>query len=382
MSRQILDSCRVLDLTDEKGWLCAKILADMGAEVIQVRKPGAGPSQGYPNTGKHSLSLDLETRAGQDLLKRIVKSSDILVESCPPGRLDSLGLSYSDFQRLNTRLIMASITHFGQTGPWRDYASSDLVDSALGGALTVCGESDRPPLKPFGDQAYSTACLFAANAILLALWQRHASGRGQYIDISIHECQAAALDHVLVRYFYEGVSAGRSGNIYWNKAFRIFTCKDGRILLSLTHQWETLVEWLASEGAAEDLTGEQWLHESERQKNLDHIIAVLERWTQRHTMDELLESGQQMHFPWARVDSISEMLDNAQINARGFLVQVEGPESGKQYQFPGVPVKMSRSPWLVNPVLPPAGEYNHKIYGQELGLDDAEMAVLKGQGVI
>jgi benzylsuccinate CoA-transferase BbsE subunit len=382
MSRQILDSCRVLDLTDEKGWLCGKILADMGAEVILIQKPGAGPSQGYPNTGKHSLSLNLESRTGQDLLKRIIKSSDILVESFPPGHLDSQGLAYSDSQRLNTRLIMASITHFGQTGPWRNYASSNLVDSALGGALSVCGEPDKPPLKPFGDQAYYTACLFAANAILLALWQRHASGKGQYIDISIHECQAATLDHIPVRYFYEGISAGRSGNLYWNKAFRIFPCKDGRILLSLTHQWETLVEWLASESAAEDLTGEQWLDESERQKNLDHIIAVLERWTQGHTVDDLLESGQQMHFPWARVNSIPEVLDNAQINARGFLVEVKDPESGKPYQFPGVPVKMSRSSWQVNPVIPPAGEYNYKIYREELGLDDAEIALLKAQGVI
>ena len=121
--------------------------------------------------------------------------------------------------------------------------------------MSVCGEPDKPPLKPFGPQAYNTACLFAANGILLALWQRHTSGKGQYIDISVHESVAATLDHVLVRYFYEGEVAQRQGSLYWNKAFRIFPCKDGYILLSLLHQWETLVEWLDSEGMAEDLTG-------------------------------------------------------------------------------------------------------------------------------
>jgi benzylsuccinate CoA-transferase BbsE subunit len=382
VKRHILDNYRVLDLTDEKGLLCGKILADMGAEVICLRYPIAGASQGYQHTGKHCLSLNLESAAGQGLFRRIIKSTDILVESFRPGYMDSLGLAYSELQKLNPGLIMASLTHFGQTGPWRDFASSDLVDNALGGTLSVCGEPHKPPLKPYGAQAYSTACLFAANSILLALWQRHISGKGQYIDIAIHECLAATLDHVLVRYFYEGALATRTGNLYWNRAFGIFPCQDGQILLSITHQWETLVEWLASEGMADDLSENRWLDEAIRQKYLDHIIAVLEKWTRLHKVDELLESGQQMHFPWARVASIADVIDNPQHNARQFFIEKVDPESGKHFKLPGVPVKMSRSPWMAHTETPPPGEYNNKIYREELGLDDARMAELEREGVI
>jgi benzylsuccinate CoA-transferase BbsE subunit len=382
MCPQILDNHRILDLTDEKGQHCGKILADMGGEVIILQNPGTGVSERFLNTGKHSLSLNLESASGQDLFRRIIKSTDVLVESRPPGYLGSLGLAYSELKLLNPELIMASVTHFGQTGPWRNYASSDLVDSALGGPLSVCGEPHKPPLKPFGAQAYSLSSLFAVNAILLSLWQRHSTGQGQYIDISIHQCLVAALDHVQVRYLYERTVAGRTGNIYWNNAFGIFQCKDGRILLSLTHQWETLVEWLASEDAAEDLTGSRWLDDAERQENLEHIISVLEKWTRRHTVEELLESGQQMHFPWARVSSIPDVVKNPQLNSRGFFVEMQDPESQKVYKFPGVPVKMSRSPWLVNTRIAPPGEYNKKIYREELGLDDTQMAKLKHEGVI
>jgi crotonobetainyl-CoA:carnitine CoA-transferase CaiB-like acyl-CoA transferase len=153
-------------------------------------------------------------------------------------------------------------------------------------------------------------------------------------------------------------------------------------LLSLTYQWETLVEWLASENAAENLTGEQWLDESERQKHLDHIMTVLGKWTQKHEVDELVESGQQMHFPWARVNSIPEVINNPQLNARGYFVETKDPESGKLYKFPGAPVKMSSSPWGVQPENPLPGGYNHKIFREELGLDEAELAELKRQGVV
>jgi benzylsuccinate CoA-transferase BbsE subunit len=298
----VLNGCRVLDLTDEKGSFCSGLLAGMGAEVIR-------------------LSLNIESVKDRALLKRIIKSIDVLIESFSPGYLGSLGLDYARIRKTNPGLVMASITHFGQSGPYRDFKSSALVSTALGGQMSVCGELDKPPLKPFGPQAYNTAGLFAANGILLALLQRHQSDRGQYIDISIHECVAATLDHVLVRYFSEGEVAKRQGSLYWNNAFRIFPCKDGDILLSLSYQWETLVEWLDSEGMAEDLKEKKWLDEAMRRKNIDHIIEVLEKWTRTHTVNELVETGQLMRFPWASVNRISDVVDNPQLNARGFFLE-------------------------------------------------------------
>jgi len=301
----ILSGYRILDLTDEKGMLCAKLLADMGAGVTRIEKPGAvyplTPSEyAYLNAGKRRINLDLEKGEGQGQFRELVKEADVLVETEAPGHLASLGLDYGALSQINPRLVMASITGFGQDGPYRDYPSADLVAAALGGWLSVCGEPEAP-LKPYGTQAYNTASLFAANGILLALGQRHAGGLGQHLDISVMECVAASLDHVLVRYFAGGAIAQRRGSLQWNGAFKVFPCRDGFILLSLFRNWATLVEWLASEGMAADLADEKWLDRETRQNGLDHIIQVLEKWTSKHTVAELVEKGQLMRFPWAEV---------------------------------------------------------------------------------
>ena len=376
MNRQMnrdgaLSGERVLDLTDEKGMLCSRLLADMGAEVIKIEKPGENSARSIfswgTNAGKLDITLNLEAEPGQEIFRRLIKTADVVVESEQPGYLEALGLGYPELSQINPRLVMASITNFGQSGPYRDYKSCDMVASALGGQMYVCGEPETPPLKPFGNQAYYSACLSAAIGILLALWNRHTSGRGQHIDISLQECVAATLDHVLVRYFYEGVVAKRQGSLHWNSAFRIFPCRDGYILLSLFHQWETLVEWLEAEGMAEDLTDKKWLDGEERLQHLDHIIEVLERWTKSHTVAELVEKGQLMRFPWAGVTSIPGLVNSPQLKERGFFVEVEHPRSGKKYKFPGALCKLSRSPWRVGSHVPAVGEHNMEIC-QELGL--------------
>lgn len=248
--------------------------------------------------------------------------------------------------------------------------------------MYVCGQPETPPLKPFGEQTYYSACLFAATGILLALWNRHSTGKGQHIDISLQECAAATLDHVLVRYFYGGTVAKRQGSLYWNSAFRIFPCRDGYILLSLFQQWGTLVEWLESEGMAEDLTDKKWRDREERLKHLDHIIPVLERWTRSHTVAELTEPGQLMHFPWAGVTSIPKLMDSLQLRERDFWVEVEHPQTGRKSKFPGAPCKLSRSPWQVGSRAPSLGQDNIAIYHGELGLSEGEIEILAREGVI
>lgn len=373
---------KVIDLTTQKGFLCSKLLSDMGAEVIRVDKPGTEITPVYANTGKHSINLNLEEGKGKELFKLLIKDTDILIESFSPGYLAGLGLGFSDLAQIRPGLIMVSITDFGQTGPYKYFKSSDLVSSALAGPMSVCGLPYKPPLKPYGYQTASTACLFAANAVLLALWERHSSQIGQYIDISIHECSVATLDHVLVRYFYEGVVAKRQGSLYWNNAFRIFPCLDGFILISLFYQWETLIEWLDSEGMAGDLTDTRWLDETERLSHIQHIITVLEAWTLKHNVDELVETGQLMHFPWARVSSIQDVVNNPQLNERGFFIDTVDEASGQIYKFPGTPVKMSESPWQVNSKIPVAGEFNTEVYQNRLGLSQKEIAELEREGVI
>jgi len=328
---------RVLDLTDDKGRFCCRLLADMGAEVIRIGKPGKSADFHWEDRGKRWVSLDIELKPGQALFRRLLKTADVLVESHPPGYLDSLGLGYNELNKINPRLIMASITAFGQAGPYRDYKSSDIVASAMGGQLYVNGEPGKPPLKIFGNQSYYLASLFAAIGVMLALYHRHSSGKGQHIDISLQECVAAALDHVLPRYFYQGEVAERRGSLHWNGAFRVFPAEDGYVLLSLFYQWETLVEWLASEGMASDLTDKKWVDRDYRLEHIDHIIEVVERWTKSHTVAELVEKGQAMRFPWAGVASITELLASPQLKTRGFWRESEN--RGKKYKLPGTPLR-------------------------------------------
>ncbi len=394
MSNTVLDGCRVLELADEKGLFCGRLLAQLGAEVIRIEKPGQKPERQAANAGKRSISLDIEQKEGRELFSRLAGLSDIVLESFPPGHLEKLGMDYRALSAYNPRLVMASITHFGQTGPYRDYQSSALVSAALGGQIFVCGEKNRAPFSPFGALSYYTAGLFAASGIMLALWQRHKCQKGQYIDISVHECVAAALDHQLVRYFYQGIVAQRNGSLYWNGLYRIFPCKDGFILLSLMHQWDTLVEWLETEGMAEDLCGEQWRNEEIRQSNIIHIIEVLERWTLTHSVAELVETGQLMRFPWAGVDSLSGVLDNPQLDARGFFVDALDPATGSHYKYPGAPFIMSRSPLRIRPDerirpdvpigsdIPDTGEYTAELLQSLMGLCSAELHNLARRGII
>jgi len=382
----VLSGYRVLDLADEKGMFCSRLLADMGAEVIRLDKPGADVSRGFlfwgANAGKLDITLNIESKVGQEIFKRLIKKAQVIVESYQPGYLESLSLGYPELSEINPQMVMASITGFGQSGPYRDYKLSDMVLLALGGQMYVCGDAETPPLKPFENQAYYSACLFAANGILLALWHRHATGRGQHIDISIMDCVAAALDHVLVRYSYEDVVAKRQGSLHWNNAFRVFPCHDGYILLSLFQQWETLVEWLDAEGMAEDLTDEEWQDREERLRQLDHVIEVLERWTQSHNVAELVEKGQLMRFPWAEVTSISKLITSPQLAERNFFVEIDPTGSGEKYKYPGVPCRLSRSPWRVGSRVPAVGEHNMEIYHRELGLSEGEIETLINDGVI
>ncbi|MFC1961952.1 CaiB/BaiF CoA transferase family protein [Chloroflexota bacterium] len=341
----VLSAYSVLDFTDGEVAFCAKLLGDMGARVTRLEMVGEGAlspdpaAERYLNSGKEKVSLELATEAGVKEFRRLVGEVDVLVENKRPGYLAGLGLGYPQLSEINPRLVMVAITGFGQSGPYRDYQSCPLVAAAMGGWLSVCGSPESPPLQPFGNQAHYFAALFAANGILLALWARQASGRGQYLDISVMESVTAALDHVLVRYLATGEVAQRQGSLYWNSAFRLFPCQDGYVLLSLQLQWETLVAWLESEGMADDLNREQYRQPEERVRHLEHVIAVLERWTLKHTAGELVERGQLMRFPWAKVMSLPELLNCPQLLERGFFLEAEDASSGRKYKFPGLPWK-------------------------------------------
>jgi len=396
----LLKGIHVLDLADEKASFCSKLLADLGAVVIKVEKPTGDPSRDigpllgdsphsqkslfffHNNTNKLGITLNLEHEDGKKIFLKLLQKTDIVVETFPPDYLKKEGLGFDVLSLENSRVIQVSVTGFGKGGPRSHYKSCDLVASAFGGQMSVTGSALTPPLKPFGEQSYYTASLFAAVSILLALRKRTQTGKGEHIDISLQAATVSTLDHVMVRYFYENTIAKRQGGMYWNRSFCILSCKDGHFLLAPFQQWETLVEWMDSEGMAEDLKDEKYREEAYRNSHIDHILEVLEQWTGTHTAQELFESGQLMRFPWAPISSLKEVLTNPQLKAREFFVNVDHPEMKKSISYPGAPYRFngsSLSRWKRAPLI---GEDNVRIYQGELGLSDKELQRLSSLKVI
>ncbi len=399
-TKGLLSGIRVLDLADEKASFCSKLLADLGATVIKLEKPGGDPSRKigpflgnsphperslfflHNNTNKFGITLNFENGVGREIFLRLIKRTDVVVEAFPPGYLHELGLGYEVLSKANSKLILVSVTGFGQTGPRSQYRTCDIVASAFGGQMYVGGSPSSPPLKPFGEQSFYAASLFAAIGILLALRKRRHSGTGEHIDISLQEAVASTLEHVMIQYFYEKIVPTRQGPLLWNNSFSILPCKDGYVLISLFQQWETLVEWMDSEGMAQDLKDEKYREEEFRRRHLDHIIEVLQRWTKTHTTHELFEPGQLMRFPWAPVYSPKEILENCQLKARGFFIDVDHPEMGISIQYPGVPYQFSlarSNRWKRAPL---TGEDNRQVYQEELGLSEEELRKLSSLNVI
>jgi crotonobetainyl-CoA:carnitine CoA-transferase CaiB-like acyl-CoA transferase len=395
----LLKGLQVLDLADEKGSFCSKLLADLGARVIKIEKPGGdvsretgpflenSPDPGksisffHNNTKKLGITLNLEHERGKEIFFKLLRKTDVVVETSPD-YLRRIGLGFTALHFENKRFIYVSITGFGENGPRSQYKSCDLVASAFGGQMYVTGTPSALPLKPFGNQTYYSASLFAAVSILLALRNRARTGKGEHLDISLQEAAVSTLDHVMVRYFYENTIPKRQGGGYGNHSFCILPCKDGHILLAPFQQWETLVEWMQSEGMAQDLTDKKYREEQYRLAHLDHVFQVLERWSRTHTAQDLFELGQLMRFPWAPIQPLKEVLNDPQLKARGFFVNVEHPELRRSIFYPGSPYKFSNSPpdrWKRAPLI---GEDNILIYQEELGLSDEELQSLSSLGVI
>jgi len=395
-----LDGLRVLDLADETASFSTKLLADMGARVIKVEKPGGDASRNigplfkdisrsensipffYSNTNKLGITLDLGHNEGKSIFSKLVPNTDVIVETFAPGELKRMGLNFEALSSLNPKLIWASVTGFGQNGPRRNFKVSDLVASAYGGQMYVCGSPSAPPLKSFGDQSYYAASLFAATAILLALRNRAKTGTGEHLDISLQASVTATLEHVMVRYFAEGIIFQRQESLHWNEGFVVLPCKDGFIHVTLFQKWETLVEWLATEGLAADLADEKWLDEGYRRQHLGHVITVLKKWTTAHTIKEIFETAQLMRFPWAPVRSPNEVCNSPQLKARKFFIERKYIGSGKTVNTPGSPYKTSSKIEARTHPAPMPGEHNELIYRQELGLSEKNLKLLYDCNVI
>ncbi|MBW1999704.1 MAG: CoA transferase [Deltaproteobacteria bacterium] len=391
---------RILDLADERASFGTRIMADLGARVIKVEMPGGDSSRNlgpflkgrsqsktslsffYNNANKLGITLNLRSKEGRRIFLQLAKRTDVVVETLPPGFLKQRGLDFESLRGVNPRLILVSVTGFGQGGPRRDYQACDLVLSAYGGQMYVSGSESLTPLKAFGNQSCFAASLFVATAILLALRNRSRTGEGEHIDISIQASVTGTLEHVMHRYFAEGIIDRRKGNLHWNEDFCVLPCKDGFIQVTLFQMWDTLVEWLDAEGMAEDLKDERWRDEGYRREHLSHVIEVLKKWTATHTRGEIYELAQLMRFPWAPVQRPGEILECPQLKARNFFVERQCPETGITFKYPGMPYTSSLRLDLPEEPAPPPGEHNERIYRQELGFSEKKLKRLYERRVI
>jgi len=336
-----LHGCRVLDLADEQGSFCSRLLALLGATVIRPETPGERPSSHfYNNSNKLLLPIDPRSCQGKEKLHNLVAGSDVLIETCRFSDLESLGLTRRRLRHTNPRLVHLSITPFGRSGPRRDYRSCDSVAAAFGGQMYVTGRSRGVPLKLFGEQSYYTASLFGAVAVLLRLIKRDMTGKGSYIDLSVQEAVASTLDHVLVDYFQDGTIAGRGDN---NRSgdFALLPSSDGHVLITILRNWDTLLELMAAEGLAGKLLEEEFRQPEYREQHTEEIFETVSSWTSRHTKRELFELGQSLRFPWASVDTPDEVLRSPQLDSRKLFVHIPLFEGGPSAAMPGLPFRFS-----------------------------------------
>jgi benzylsuccinate CoA-transferase BbsE subunit len=395
-----LAGLRVLDLSTHRAHLCARLLADMGADVIKVEPPTGddgrriGPFYNdlphhdrslffwFYNLNKRSLTLDLSRPRGLELALALARSADVMIESFAPGEIAKLGLGWEQLHRANPALILLSIAPFGQTGPWRDFEADDTVITALSGMLYVNGSPGRPPVRPLGLQAYHSSAYYGAIAAMTALLARDFSGEGQWIDLSMQEATASAVEHVAGSYFGQNQVEPRRGTLHWSRFFRVGKCRDGYIMHCTLGDWTSLLEWVNGDGKAQDLVEPQWNEVMYRAQNAEHLFDVLDEWVKDYNRDELIERAQLLRQPYAIVRRPEALLDDDQLDARGFFAEVEHPELGRSFLYPGAPYLFNGTPWRVYRRPPLLGEHTGEILRHELQIDPDEMAALRAEGVI
>lgn len=417
MPEGALAGYRVLDLTDEHGWMCGKVLADLGANVIKIEPPGGDPGRARGpfygdkadphqslhwfayNTSKRSLCLDLTRPRGRDLLRDLVREADFVIESSPPGYLDTLGLGYAALRDINPAVILTSITPFGQSGPYRDLKATDIVCMAMGGFMSLTGEAGGRPVRLTLPQAALHAGVEAAVASLLAHLWRTRSGEGQHIDVSMQACVVWTL--MLAPGFVPclGTIPTRQGPCYdWIGYPRRlnFPCADGHVAMFLVGNiWgstsmQALTRLMQAEGMAPpfmvdkdwlnwnvtELSGPQGQAESAR---LDEAVMA---FTRTKTKQELYEAALTHHLLLAPVSNAADLCANEQLQARQYFVPVAHPELHTSFAYPGAFGKFSRTPCQPPVRAPLIGEHARQVLQEFLHLEEASIDGLEADGTI
>lgn len=417
-TESILGSYRVLDLTDETGDFCGKMLGDLGADVLKVEPPGGEPSRNIGpfyhdiqdpekslrwfafNTSKRGITLDIESAAGREIFKKLVKTADFILETFKPGYLDSLGLGYSTLSQINPRLIMTSITPFGQTGPYSEYKGSDIVVSAMGGLMNIQGDPDRAPLRAAAEQAYLQGSLQAAVGTFAAHYEREFSGLGQFVDVALQEAMVWTIDNSAVSWDLAEVVVGRHGSKRLATDLLVdcvFQSKDGHIAVIPVMGGEvgiTLFEWIKKQWITDGLTeGEiaileaDWgdpleLTQEMTQGIIDNRERIAADFFRTMSTADLMMAAQEKGLELTAMCTPEDFVSDIQLESRNYFAKVVHPELDDTLTYLGSPYKMSETPWQIWRRAPLIGEHNLEIYQGELKFTDEEFLRLKEEGVI
>jgi crotonobetainyl-CoA:carnitine CoA-transferase CaiB-like acyl-CoA transferase len=374
-----LADLHVLEVVDESGEYAGRLLAGMGAGVVKLEPPGGAPSRrigpfyrGEPhpdrslhfwhyNVGKRAACVDLEQPQGRALLRRLARVFDVVIAAGSPADLAARGLLDGEaFRRENPATILVTITPFGLDGPWRDRPATDLTLMALGGAMAACGYGpEDPPLACGGSQAYQTACVYAVHGLMGAVLARDRDGRGQDVEVSVHEAATSITEWHVPQYRCTGHVSPR--------AVLGFQClaRDGVWVSTIVpeffgpHVLPALLELLA----ADHLDGplRDAVLREDRPRFHRQLYEALERYCAQHTADEVYRAGQRHGFPWAPIRTQDENLDDPHLHDRGFWVPVRHPELGREFLYAGGPFIAPACPWRFARRPPLLGEHTAEV---------------------
>lgn len=386
---RIVDVSRLLT-----GPYCSMVLADLGADVIKIEVPGRGDDSrlfgpfakgesGYfmtLNRNKRGITLDLRKPAGQAVFKELIRGADVLLENFTTGTMEEWGLGYEELSKINGRLIYASITGFGQVGPYSNRVAFDAIAQAMGGLMSITGHPSTPPTRVGTSLGDINAGVFAATSILAALHQRTNTHHGQRIDISMHDCIFAILENAVVRNTIAGQVPGRIGSRHASVTpYDVFQAKDGFMLIACANEatWQRLCKAMGKEALIQD---ERFLLNAKRTENVIALTEIINEWLSAITVNEALALLESNGVPSAPVKTIDELVRDPHLIARNMVADVVHPVAGPT-RIPGIPTKLEDSPDTIERPSPVLGQHTEEVL-LEIGYSKEKVQELREQGII
>lgn len=402
---QALSDVKVLDLTHHiSGPYCTKLLADYGAHVIKVEKPGGGDparSMGpffkddphpeksglflHLNTNKRGITLNLNSGTGKKIFEKLVSEVDILVENFSPRVMPNLGLEYDALEKINSNLVMTSISNFGQTGPYRDFKASELILYGMGGAMNNTGIIERYPIKKGGTVIQYQAGTTAAVATMLAFLASRAQGIGQHVDVPIFETQMGSIDRrmsQLLSYQYNRETSHRADPETQGVGFPtgIFPCKDGFFSLAGGFiYWPRICKMLDRPDLLTD-PGFSTIEGQREPENQERFDLIWYPWIAERTKAEIIEAGQAAGVLCGPINTTEDLVNDTHWKVREYWTEIDHPVTGR-LTYTGAPFKMAESPWRVKRPAPLLGQHNEEVFG-ELGHSKEDLIKLRERGII